>query len=103
MDLLLAPPVAFLIYIPFVLLLTGFGSLLAGRSEVSAMKTSIYGSGEAPPTHSAAPGYAPFFIAAFFFAILHLAMLVLGIGNLPGPAAIYIGGLILALVALILG
>ncbi len=67
------------------------------------MKTSIYGSGEAPPTHMAAPGYAPFFVIAFFFAILHLGMLVLGSGGLPTLAAFYLVGLILALLALILG
>ncbi len=103
MQLLLAPPVAFLVYIPLVLLILGLGRLLAGPGKVSPMKASTYGSGEAPPTFAAAPGYAPFFLVAFFFAIVHLAMLVLGTGGLPLPAVGYIGGLMLALVALILG
>ncbi|MBE3071568.1 MAG: hypothetical protein IMZ67_01210 [Acidobacteria bacterium] len=103
MDLLLSPPIAFLLYIPLVLVVAGLGRLLAGPGQSNPIKASAYGSGEAPPTHSAAPGYQPFFFIAFFFAILHLAMLVLGIGNLPVPAAIYIVGLIIALVALILG
>ncbi len=103
MDLLLSPPFAFLAYIPLVLVLVGFGRLLAGRTVVSAAKSSVYGSGEAPPTFSAAPGYQPFFLIALFFAVVHLAMLVLGIGSLPMPAAVYLVGLFVALVALILG
>ena len=103
MDLLLSPPFAFLAYVPLVLVLLGLGRLLAGRTAVSAAKSSVYGSGEASPTFSAPPGYQPFFLIALFFAVVHLAMLVLGIGNLPTPAAVYLGGLFVALVALILG
>lgn len=103
MNLLLSPPLAFLLYVPLVVAIAGLGRLLAGETQVNAIKASAYGSGEAPPTHSASPGYQPFFLVAFFFAILHLGMLVLGIGTLPVPAALYVVGLILALVALILG
>lgn len=103
MDLLLNPVFAFLAYIPLVLVLVGLGRLLAGRTVVSAAKSSVYGSGEASPTFAAAPGYQPFFLIALFFAVVHLAMLVLGVGSLPMPAAVYLGGLFVALVALILG
>ena len=103
MDLMLSPPFAFLAYIPVVLLLVGLGRALAGPSEANAMKRSVYGSGEEAETFSAAPGYQPFFLIALFFAMVHLAMLVLGIGSLPVPAAIYLAGLFVALVALILG
>jgi hypothetical protein len=103
MDILLSPPVAFVAYIPLVLVLLGIGRLLAGPAVVTPMKTSIYGSGEAPPTFEAAPGYQPFFLIALFFAMVHLAMLVLGLGSLPTPAAVYLVGLFVALVALILG
>jgi NADH:ubiquinone oxidoreductase subunit 3 (subunit A) len=103
MDILLTPPIAFLLYIPLVLGIVGVGRLLAGAARPTALKTSVYGSGEASPTTAAAPGYRPFFLIAFFFAIVHLGMLVLGIGNLPIPAAAYIAGLLLALAALILG
>ena len=103
MHLLLSPPVAFLAYIPLVLLLLGVGRLLAGPAHANAAKTSVYGSGEASPTFAAAPGYQPFFLIALFFAVVHLSMLVLGVGNLPAPAAVYLAGLFIALVALILG
>ncbi len=103
MDLLLSPPFAFLAYIPVALALLGLGRMLAGPASPNAMKSSVYGSGEAAPTFEAAPGYQPFFLIALFFAVVHLAMLVLGIGSLPMPAAVYLVGLFIALVALILG
>jgi NADH:ubiquinone oxidoreductase subunit 3 (subunit A) len=104
MDLILTPPIAFVLYIPLVMLILWFGRVLAGTvATASAAKTSVYGCGEASPTTAAAPGYRPFFLIAFFFAIVHLGMLVLGIGSLPVPAAAYIVGLLLALAALILG
>ena len=78
MNLLLSPPVAFLAYIPVALVLLGLGRLLAGPASANAVKSSVYGSGEASPTFEAAPGYQPFFLIALFFAVVHLAMLVLG-------------------------
>lgn len=103
MGILLSPPVAFLIYIPVALLLMGFGKLLAGPAHQSDLKASVYGSGEAAPTDAGAPGYRPFFLVAFFFAFLHLGMLVLGTGGRSGTESIYLVGLVFGLVALILG
>ena len=103
MRLLLTPPMAFLAYLPLVLILVGLGRLLAGPASANAAKTSIYGSGEASPTFEAAPGYQPFFLIALFFAVVHLATLVIAIGRLPAAAAVYLGGLFVALVALLLG
>ncbi len=104
MDILLSPPIAFLLYIPLVAVIALFGKSLAGRKiENQRLKRSIYGSGEEAQTQAAAPGYRPFFLIAFFFAILHLGMLVLGSGSLETISPVYLIGLILALVALILG
>lgn len=103
MDILLSPPLAFLIYIPMVLLITWVGKQLAGPAKPSQAKSSLYSAGEKASTIAAAPGYRPFFLVAFFFAILHLGMLVLGMGNLSWHQGIYIVGLALALLALILG
>jgi NADH:ubiquinone oxidoreductase subunit 3 (subunit A) len=103
MDWILTPPFAFLIYVPLVVIIVLFGRGLAGRSADDPAKSSIYGSGEAGPTNLAAPGYKPFFLVAFFFAILHLGMLVLGIGSLSIVSPVYIIGLLVTLVALILG
>ena len=102
-NILLNPPAAFLIYLALVGILYGLGRMLAGPPQVTPVKSSTYSSGEAPPTTLAAPGYRPFFVVALFFAVLHLGVLVLGSGGLTTVSAIYLGGLLLALIALILG
>lgn len=83
--------------------LYGLGRMLAGPTNVTSLKSSTYASGEAPPTQAAAPGYRPFFVVALFFAILHLGALVLGSSSLSPITAVYLVGLLLALLALILG
>jgi NADH:ubiquinone oxidoreductase subunit 3 (subunit A) len=103
MEILLYPPAAFLIYLLLVILIERTGKVLAGPAHPNPMKISPYGSGEEAPNYRAAPGYRPFFLVAFFFAFLHLGMLVAGTGNLNWSEGIYLAGLILALVALILG
>ena len=99
MEIILSPPLAFLIYIPLVALLTWFGKSMAGPDRSS----SIYSSGEKAPTTQAAPGYRPFLLIALFFAIIHLGILVLASGNLSIATVVYLFGLVLALVALMLG
>ena len=103
MQILLSPPLAFLIYIPIITVVVLVGRAMAGKQKASAMKSSIYGSGEAAPTNMASPGYRPFFLVAFFFAVLHLGILVLGSSETAPAVIIYLIGLIIALVALILG
>ena len=103
MDILLSPPFAFLLYIPLVAMIALVGKMLAGPVKVDPMKTKNYGSGEEAQTQLAAPGYKPFFLVAFFFAILHLGMLVLGSGDFSTISPVYLIGLLFALFALILG
>lgn len=103
MEFLLTPPLAFLIYLFLVAVLSGFGRLWAFRGEQSASKSSTYASGEESPQHLAAPGYRSFFIVALFFAILHLGVLLVGSSNLAPASIAYLVGLILALLVLILG
>ncbi len=103
MDFLLSPPVAFLIYIPLVLGIFGFGKLLAGPSKPSDVKEGAYSSGLEPGIERSVPGYRPFFLIALFFAILHLGTLVLGLGDLTPRILPYLFGLVLALVILLLG
>jgi NADH:ubiquinone oxidoreductase subunit 3 (subunit A) len=103
MNILLSPPVAFLAYIPLVLVIFLFGKKLANVENPSEGKSSVYNNGEQSPQSAASPGYKPFFLIAFFFAILHLGVLVLGSGGFTLVTGAYMAGLILALVALILG
>ncbi len=103
MDVLLIPPVAFVVYVGLVWVLVRIGRRLAGPGQASALKSSIYSSGESNPAGKAAPGYRPFFLIALFFAILHLGVLVLGSGGLTPITGAYLVGIVLALIALILG
>jgi NADH:ubiquinone oxidoreductase subunit 3 (subunit A) len=103
MDVLLYPPIAFVIYLVLVGILSGLGRSLAVPSQANQLKRSAYASGEAGEDFKAAPGYRQFFVVALFFAVLHLGVLVLGSGPLTPVMGAYLIGLILALVALILG
>ncbi|MCC7512449.1 MAG: hypothetical protein DYG87_05830 [Anaerolineae bacterium CFX3] len=102
-DLILSPVFAFAIYGLLVAVLYLFGKGIAKRGKLSDLKISGYASGEAHDRTPAAPGYRPFFVAALFFAILHLGVLMLGTSGLALVSLVYLGGLILALLALILG
>lgn len=103
MNILLTPPLAFLIYLPLVFAIYLIGRGLAGAGKPSALKSSLYSSGEAAPTTLAAPGYRPFFLVAFFFAVLHLGILIVGTGTFSMSMVPYLLGLIFTLIALILG
>jgi NADH:ubiquinone oxidoreductase subunit 3 (subunit A) len=102
-EIIFSPPIAFLLYIVLVIALSGIGRALAGAPSPTSTKTSTYSSGEAPPEEMAAPGYRPFFVVALFFAVLHLGVLMLGSNDLSTMAIVYLVGLMLALLALILG
>jgi NADH:ubiquinone oxidoreductase subunit 3 (subunit A) len=103
MQILLTPVLAFLVYLGLSALISVFGRKLAGPGHPSSLKSSTYSSGNLAPTRFAAPGYRPFFVAALFFAVLHLGALVLGSGLASPAMLIYLLGLMLALLALILG
>jgi NADH:ubiquinone oxidoreductase subunit 3 (subunit A) len=102
-HLLLTPPIALLAYVVLVGILALIGRWLVGPVAESAAERTTYASGEAPPTYAAAPGYRQFFVVALFFGVLHLGVLVLGSEGQTWTAVVYLGGLALALVALILG
>jgi NADH:ubiquinone oxidoreductase subunit 3 (subunit A) len=105
MEALLFPPMAFVIYLVLVGVLSGVGRAMAipAHSHEDATKTTAYASGEAGETTQAAPGYRQFFVVALFFAVLHLGMLLLGSSGLTVVTGAYLVGLIVALIALILG
>ncbi len=98
-----SPPIAFLVYFVTSAILAMVAGLVAARSKASALKSSTYGSGEAARKGVASPGYRPFFMTAFFFAILHLGVLIAGGGSFTPVTGAYLTGLILCLIALALG
>jgi len=103
MEILLYPPIAFVIYLVLVGILAGVGRALAVPTSGTAAKTEAYASGEAGVSWLAAPGYRQFFVVALFFAVLHLGVLMVGSSGLTFVTGAYLIGLMLALVALILG
>jgi NADH:ubiquinone oxidoreductase subunit 3 (subunit A) len=102
-SILLSPLVAFLIYFAVVSILSGLGRLFSAQGHKTEFKTATYASGEENDPVPAAPGYRQFFVVALFFAVLHLGVLMIGSSDLSPVTGIYLLGLILALVALILG
>ena len=103
MQVILTPPVAFILYFGLAAILFGVGRVLAGKDKPSEEKSSIYASGEASPLTRSLPGYRGFFVIALFFAILHLGVLMLGSGGVSPISIVYLIGLMLALVVLIIG
>jgi NADH:ubiquinone oxidoreductase subunit 3 (subunit A) len=102
-NVLLSPVVAFLIYFVVALAISGLGKLFSPKGRKSELKSATYASGEENDPVPAAPGYRQFFVIALFFAILHLGVLMIGSSDLSSVAGLYLLGLILALIALILG
>ena len=102
-NILLSPLIAFLIYCAVAAIFSGLGRMFSARGSQSDLKTTTYASGEENDPIPAAPGYRQFFVVALFFAVLHLGVLMVGSSDLSPTAGIYLAGLILALVALILG
>jgi len=103
MKFLLIPPVAFLLYLVLVGVLAGVGQRIAAPGAPAAHKADTYNSGSPAPRHAASPGYQMFFITALFFAVLHLGVLMIGSSQLLPASGLYLIGLIVALLALILG
>ncbi len=103
MEIILIPPIAFVLYVALAGILFGFGRVLAGKTKESALKSSTYASGEEASTAQAVPGYRQFFTVALFFAVLHLGVLVLATGVSSPAMIVMLAGLMLALLALILG
>jgi NADH:ubiquinone oxidoreductase subunit 3 (subunit A) len=102
-NILLSPLVAFLIYCVVASIFSGLGRIFSAQGTKSEFKTATYASGEENDPIPAAPGYRQFFVVALFFAVLHLGVLMVGSSDLSPTAGLYLVGLILALVALILG
>ena len=103
MSFLLIPPIAFLLYLVLVSLLSAAGRYLSESHDGDEAKSATYTGGERLPLQLGAPGYRPFFVVALFFAVLHLGALMIGSSIISPIALLYIAGLMLALVALILG
>jgi NADH:ubiquinone oxidoreductase subunit 3 (subunit A) len=102
-NILLTPLIAFVVYLLVVAAFSGLGRMFSAKSRDAASKSTMYASGEVHDPYQAAPGYRQFFVVALFFAVLHLGILMVGTSGLAPVTNLYLLGLILALIALILG
>jgi NADH-quinone oxidoreductase subunit A len=103
-DILLSPPIAFIIILLFSLGMSFFSSSLSFKRKPGAegALTESYACGEEVPTSRVQPDYSQFFPFAFFFTILHVVTLV--VATVPTAtvgsftiAVIYIAGALLGL------
>ena len=102
-NLILTPPVTFIIVSLSVLIFAGLLSKLAFKGGKQADDTSkSYACGEDMPTNLIQPDYSAFFPFAFFFTILHVVTLMvttMPVGNLStlSIALLYLAGAVIAL------
>jgi len=111
MDILLFPPVAFVISLVFVMALSALLSPLSTKAArvPGSAKHKAYGCGEEVSSEKAIPDYQGFFPFAIFFTLLHVAGLMLatwsfnplsaGIGLVAG----YIAAVVVILAILFVG
>ena len=105
-QLILTPPVAFIIVLISTILLSSALSRLSYKSKKGEeSSTESYSCGEEVSTHLIQPDYGAFFPFAFFFTILHVVTLI--VATVPvetiesfSIAVIYIAGAITALFVL---
>jgi len=103
-NILLSPPIAFLIFLGIFYLIYVLGSLMAPKLKKTPGKTSTYACGEDIPGTKVQFGYRLFFYVALFFTMMHVATLVVatvpsGVFTLLG--IFYLTMIFLSVVALI--
>lgn len=97
-NILLSPPVAFLLFILVGLGLYALGRAMAGPSVPEEGKAETYACGEEFEGARFQFGYAKFYIAALFFTVMHVAALT--IATVPSGADAWKGFLYLGAIAL---
>ena len=76
MQIVLSPPIVFIILILTGLFFSYMVSSLAAPGVDSARKVEAYACGQRNITHNVSPDYSQFFPFAFFFTIMHVLVLV---------------------------
>jgi NADH:ubiquinone oxidoreductase subunit 3 (subunit A) len=98
-NLLLTPPIAFIIFLVLSVLISGVSRLLSAKGKDSVGKNKSYACGEEVSQNKVQPDYSQFFSFAFFFTIMHVVALIIatvpsGFSVMP---VIYILAVIVAL------
>jgi len=103
-DVLIAPPVAFLIFLGLAALLYAAGRGMAPKLNKAGGKLTTYACGEDIPGTKVQFGYRLFFFVALFFTMMHVAALVIATvpsGRIALFALLYLAMIFLAVLALI--
>jgi NADH-quinone oxidoreductase subunit A len=103
-EILLSPPLAFLLFLAVFYLIYLLAGTLAPKVNAVGGKLKSYACGEDIPGSKVQFGYRLFFFIALFFTMMHVAALV--VATLPGgPIAyfglFYLGMIFLAVAALV--
>lgn len=96
-NILLAPPLAFLILLAVSMILSRISSTFAMEGTASPGKTKPYACGEDTFENKVRPDYGEFFPFAFFFTIMHVVALIVA----TVPAGVYGMPLLYLLVAVL--
>lgn len=98
-NILLAPPLAFVIILLVSMGLSSVTEFLSAKGGEYYGKTKAYACGEDIPLHNARPEYGQFFPFAFFFTIMHVAALIIATvpSGMTGMSVLYLVTAILAL------
>lgn len=98
-NILMSPPVAFMILLALSLGFTAVSKRLSARGTESVGKYKSYACGEDMPENQGQPEYTQFFRFAFFFTIMHVVVLVVATNpaGLTAMTAVYLGVTILSL------
>ena len=103
-DILISPPVAFVLFLAAAVLLYGLGRRMAPKMNKVGGKLTSYACGEDMPGTKIQFGYRLFFFVALFFTIMHVAALVLATvpsGKIVLFAVLYLAVIYLSVMALV--
>lgn len=103
-DILLSPPIAFLIFLGLFFLVYLLGSAMAPKLKKTKGKLAMYACGEDIPASKLQFGYQLFFYFALFFTIMHVAVLVVATvpaGTIVLFSLFYLAMIFLSIIALI--
>ena len=97
-DILISPPVAFVLFLAIGYLLYVVGSRMAPKLKKTGGKLATYACGEDLPGIKIQIGYRLFFFVALFFTMMHVAALV--IATIPGGKIVFFGIMYLVMISL---
>ena len=103
-DILISPPIAFVLFAIIATLLFRLGRRMAPKANNVGGKLTSYACGEDMPGTKIQFGYRLFFFVALFFTIMHVAALVIATvptGKIVLFAVLYLAVIFLSIMALV--